>query len=102
MVTSGGGGDSGRKKPVWGLGKVEEVPEGSCARNRSMVVGGGRSTGGGDGGASGRAPLVSGRGGNEEGGDDDRAHIQLNIWALLWRTVRRSLTDRPRFSWVLH
>jgi hypothetical protein len=26
MVTGVGGGDSGRKKPVWGLGKVEEVP----------------------------------------------------------------------------
>ena len=51
----------------------------------------------GDGGASRRAPLVSCQGGNEEGGDDDRAHIQLNIWTLLWRTVRRSLADRPRF-----
>ena len=26
MVTGGGWGDSGRKKPGWGLGKVEEVP----------------------------------------------------------------------------
>ena len=25
MVTGGGGGDSGREKPGWGLGKVEEV-----------------------------------------------------------------------------
>src|SRR6185312_15065449 len=85
-----------------GWGRWRRCREGSCARNRSMVVGGGRSTRGGDGGASGRAPLVSGRGGNEEGGDDNWAHIQLNIWALLWRTVRRSLEDCPRFSSVLH
>ena len=32
MVTGGGGGDSGRKKPVWGLGKVEEVPGKVLAR----------------------------------------------------------------------
>ena len=65
-----------------------------------MVVGGGRSTRGGDGGASGRAPLVSGRGGNEEGGDDDRAHIQLNIWALqsypLKEISSRDLKERKR------
>ena len=50
----------------------------------------------GDGGASGRAALVSGWGGNEEGGDDDRAHIQLNIYALLWRIICRFLADRSR------
>ena len=62
-----------------------------------MVTGGGRSKEGDDGGASGRAELVSDRWGKEEGGDDDRAHNQINIWALLWRTVRRSLADRPQF-----
>jgi len=62
-----------------------------------MVAGGGRSKEGGDDGASGRAELVSDRWGKEEGGDDDRAHNQINIWALLWRTVRRSLADRPQF-----
>jgi len=31
-VTGGGGGDSGRKKLVWGLGKVEEVPRKVLAR----------------------------------------------------------------------
>ena len=32
MVTGGGWGDSGRKKPGWGLGKVEEVPGKVLAR----------------------------------------------------------------------
>ena len=69
-----------------------------------MVAGGGRSKKGVDDGASGRAPLVSGRREEERkevemtGG----SHNQINIWALLWRTVCRSLADRPRFSWVLH
>jgi hypothetical protein len=32
MVTGSSGGDSGHKKPVWGLGKVEEVPGKVLAR----------------------------------------------------------------------
>ena len=32
MVTGGGWGDSGREKPGWGLGKVEEVPRKVLAR----------------------------------------------------------------------
>ena len=32
MVTGGGGGDSGREKLGWGLGKVEEVPRKVLAR----------------------------------------------------------------------
>ena len=62
-----------------------------------MVVRGGRSKEEGNGGASGRAELVFDRWGKEEGGDDDRAHNQINIWALLWWTVRGSLADRPQF-----
>ena len=62
MVTGGGLGDSGREKPGWGLGKVEDMlgmmlaqgievwwPEEGDRRNE------------GDDGASGRAPLVTGR-----------------------------------------
>ena len=63
-----------------------------------MVAGGGRSKEGDDGGASGRAELVSDRWGKEEGGDDDRAHNQINIWALLWRTVRNFLGVTLRLS----
>ena len=93
MVTGGGRGDSGRVDGEGGGGAGEDAR----ARNRGMVAGGGRSKEGGDGGESGRVELVSDRWGKEEGGDDDRAHNQINIWALLWWTVRRSLADRPQF-----
>ena len=36
MVTGGGWGDSGREKPGWGLGKVEEVLETMLAQGIEM------------------------------------------------------------------
>ena len=100
MVTGGGWGDSGRGEAGLGFGEGGGgAGEGARTRNRCMVAGGGRSKKGGDDGARGRAPLVSGRREEERkevemtGG----SHNQINIWALLWWTVRGSLADRPQF-----
>ena len=90
MVTGGGGGDSGREKLGWGLGKVEKVLEKVLAQGIEVwwLEEGDRRKGA-------TAELVSDRWGKEEGGADDRAHNQINIWALLWRTVRNFLGVTP-------
>ena len=62
MVTGGVWGDSGREKPGWGLGKVEEVLGTMLAQGIEVwwpEEGDRRKEG--DDGASGRAPLVTGR-----------------------------------------
>ena len=99
MVTGGGWGDSGRGEARLGVGEGGGgAGEGAHARNRGLVAGGGRSKKGGDSGASGRAPLVFGRREEERkevemtGG----SHNQINIWALLWRTVREGVTPSRR------
>ena len=90
MVTGGGGGDSGRKKLGWGLGKVEEVlgkmlaqgievwwPEEGDRREGATVERADEL----------RSSLVDVRRKKEKmtGG----SHNQINIWVLPGRTFRR-------------
>ena len=78
MVTGGGWGDSGREKPGWGLGKVEEVLWTMLAQEIEVwwPEEGDRRKG-----ASGRALLVSGRREEErkEVEMTDGSHDQINI-----------------------
>jgi len=97
MVSGGGGGDSGREEA--GL-EFEEggggAEEGSCARNRGLVGGGGRSTVRGSVGAGARAPLGSGRKEEEERIDEWVPRHPDKYLGDASRTVRRHLADCPR------
>ena len=102
MVTGGGWGDSGRKKPGWGLGKVEEVPGKVLARGIEVwwpEEGDRRKEATAARADELRSSLVDVRRKNEEmtGG----YHNQINIWVLSGRTVRRPRADCPRGR-VLH
>ena len=98
MVTCGGGGDSGREKLGWGLGKVEEVLGKMLAQGIDVwwPEEGDRRKGGNS-GASGRAELVSGRCEEKKEEMTAGARNQINIWVLPGRTVHRSRADRLGF-----
>ena len=94
MVTGGGGGDSGREKLGWGLGKVEEVlgkvlareievwwPEEGDRRKEATAARADEL----------HSSLVAVRRKKNEmtGG----SYIPINIWVLPGRTVRRPQAD---------
>ena len=107
-ASSGSNGDRrrlGRFRPEEaGLGVGEGgggAGEGARMRNRGMVAGGGRSKEGTTAARADelRSSLVEVRKRKEEE-MTGRSYIQINIWVLPERTVRRSLVDCPR-GWML-
>ena len=104
MVTGGGGGDSGREKLGWGLGKVEEVPRKVLARGIELwwpEEGDRRKGAMAERVLERSSPLVVVRRRREDmtGGSHNQNKFKPTVF---WRTVRRSLADRRQFSYVLH